>query len=112
MSGATVHPVDDGFLVVCPQHNLIRGVETAQHAANLEALHNRVDHADDTDSIEVDLTAAARNVLAVEELAPDQLWGALATWEALTGLRSADAIALARQLAAAEQPLIAAVPPF
>jgi len=105
--GAEVTEVDDGYLVVCPEHNLIRGVETGQHAANLQALHNRVDHCDDTDSIAVDLTAAARVVVDSFDAA------ALDVWKALTGISAGpDAYAYAEQLAAAEPPLTAAVPPF
>lgn len=118
MSGAEVQEVPDGFLVVCPAHNLIRGVATGQHAANLQALHNRVDHADDTDSIEVDLTAAASVVVdAIPEPGSDA-WdrayaaGARHVWERLTGIDDPkDALAHAREIAAGE-PLTAAVAPF
>lgn len=113
MTGAEVTEHDDGFLVICEPHGLARKVETGQHAANLQALHNRVDHADDTDSIEVDLTAAA---VALTEAwdGCDNCIGALALWQALVGIRDDEGAALtfARQIAAAPEPIIAAVPPF
>jgi hypothetical protein len=116
MSGAEVQEVPDGYLVVCPQHNLIRGVESGQHAANLQALHNRIDHADDTDSIEVDLTAAARALIGVWEdpgtTRPERA-AVLTVWQALTGLTGKDpAVTFAREIAAAPEPLVAAVAPF
>lgn len=119
MSGAEVTEHDDGFLVTCEPHGLARKVETGQHAANLQALHNRIDHADDTDSIAVDLTAAASVVVdAIPEPGSDA-WdrayaaGARHVWERLTGIEAPeDALAHARAIAAADPPITAAVPPF
>jgi hypothetical protein len=48
VSGAEVQEVPDGFLVVCPTHNLIRGVETGQHAANIADEHRIEAHPEDT----------------------------------------------------------------
>lgn len=113
MSGATVTQVPDGFLVVCPQHNLIRGVETGQHAANLQALHNRKDHADDTDSTEVDLTAAAQAVLEEVDSRDTSSWAAaLRIWKALTGLPGDEALEHVQAIAANPVHRIAAIPPF
>lgn len=112
--GAEISEVDDGFLVVCPEHNLLRGVATGAHAANLQALHNRIDHADDTDSIAVDLTAAARLVTHLAESFDDPAGAvAIEIWQALTGIvLPGDALAHARELAASDPPITAAVPPF
>lgn len=113
MSGAEVTEVEGGFLVTCDAHSLIRGVETGQHAANLQALHNRMDHADDTDSIEVDLTAAASMVrLAAAAGGELEAESALTVWAALTGMPRTEALAYAQQLADVDPPLTAAVPPF
>lgn len=117
-TGIQFLPQEDGtvrYRVSCPVHSLDRVVDTPAHAANLEALHNRVDHADDSDPVHVDLTAAAR---AVIDPVPLRSWdqgaytGAEAVWEALTGLTGDDALAYAREVAAADPPITASVPPF
>lgn len=110
----TVVETSVGWRVTCDDHGLDRVVLTEQHAANLEALHNRVDHADDSDPVSVDLTAAAAEVLdAVDTDSGDgESAVALNVWEALTGLRGPEGLAYARELAAAAPPLTALIPPF
>jgi hypothetical protein len=108
MSGAHVIEREDGFLVVCDRHSLLRMVETGQHAANLQALHNRVDHADDTDSIAVDLTAAAHEVMCTIERT-----AAMKVWQALTGILDYDdAWDYAIEIGRANPPIAAHIPPF
>lgn len=113
MSGAEITEHDDGFLVTCEPHGLARKVETGQHAANLQALHNRIDHADDTDSIAVDLTAAARELVTRWDALRPTAEAALEVWLALTGITyEDDGLAYARELATADPPITAAIPPF
>jgi hypothetical protein len=52
VSGAEVQEVPDGFLVVCPQHNLIRGVETGQHAAKIADDHRIEAHPEETCTVD------------------------------------------------------------
>lgn len=103
-----------GWRVTCPTHSLDRTVDTEQHARNLAALHQRRDHDDPTDNVAVDLTAAAAAVVSEWDhgyVMTSQ--GAMQVWRALTGINDMDdAIDYARQIAAADPPITAHVPPF
>lgn len=112
---------DRRFWVYCDTHALNRHVETEAHARNLFNLHERVDHADDTQLIAVDLTAAAQQVTeslfdrAGQSYDLDVSYneGSLHVWQALTGLRDdTEALDYARQIATADPPITATVPPF
>lgn len=97
--------------ITCGEHDLDRTVETEAHATNLYALHLRRDHANDPDQREpaaIDVTAAALAVLRTDRGV--ERAGALAVWQAMTGLTSTEALAYAR--AVSTTPTTAAVPPF
>lgn len=104
-----------GWVVTCEQHNLHRVVETERHAVNILNLHQRVDHADDTQIISVNLTAAAAEVVqfADDDHGDGHDWATLLIWQALTGIAdAAEALAYAREIAAADPPIAAHLPPF
>lgn len=110
-----------GWVVTCEQHNLHRVVETERHAVNILNLHQRVDHADDTQIVSVNLTAAAAAMVGLElhpglygvDVPTGREEGALTVWQALTGLDDLDeALAYARELAGTVPPITAHIPPF
>ena len=110
-----------GFHVICEPCGYVQAVETPAHAVNAEALHNRTAHGDDAGVIAVDLSRMAWAVIDAREPittggdAYDRGYtnGALIVWQALTGVEDdAQALALARSIAAADPAITAHVAPF
>ena len=99
------------YRVSCAPCSWEQIVDTPQHAANSEAYHNRINHADDSDPISVDLTAAAIEALDWEDA--ENAEAALDVWKALIGLHDDDeAFRFARSVAAADPPITATIAPF
>lgn len=103
-----------GWRVTCEQHGLDRTVATERHATNLLNLHQRKDHADDTQIVSVDLTSAAQALLEEIPYAGQgtALEGALDVWCALTGMTEDEVTAYARELADSTPPITAHIAPF
>lgn len=80
--------------VTCTEHALFRIVYTDDHATNLAALHNRVDHTEPTpDALEFNVTAAAKAYLNTGD---DP--AARVVWESLVVGTGEDPRALAERL--------------
>lgn len=111
---ATMEQVRGRWHVGCDQHQLDRTVDTEAHAANLLALHLRIDHQTTPgEPATLDLTAAAALVTIIHA---DPIMSDLAKttarniWACLTGLEGEAALAYARQVAATQT--TAVIPPF
>lgn len=115
----TRNPQTGTFGFMCVEHHVLRSGLTQTHAANVEAKHLREHHdpmAHLLANLTIDLTHAAMYAAAAysEPEKPRKVVGyeAIAMWEALVGLPSEEARALAAYLIGTQTHHTAAVTPW
>jgi hypothetical protein len=113
-STLTRNPQAGTYGYTCTEHGIHRYGLTQQHAINVEAKHLREHHdpmATLAANLSIDLTHAAMYAAAAYHDPKPRTHDAIAMWEALTGLPTEEAQALAIWLLGAEPHVTAAVIP-